>query len=166
MKNLGMCLVMLGALVSCNVPKDNGDETIPTSKLEVLTSISEEDTVKATEEKTEESTTNLREAKDQKPLVIARGSEPGWYAEFFADHLRLLVDYGKDSLILDQDFSGINNNKTFNATIAESNDHKTIALSIAITDKPCTEEGSGEKREKSISIKYNNKTYKGCAMAK
>jgi uncharacterized membrane protein len=166
MKNLGMCLILLGALVSCNVPKDNEEDAIPTSKLEVLTSISEEDTVKGTEEKTEVFTTNLREAKNQKPLVVARGSEPGWYAEFFADHLRLLVDYGADSLILDQDFSGINKDKTFSATIAENKEHKTSALSIALTDKPCTEEGSGEKSEKSISIKYNNKTYKGCATAK
>ena len=103
-------------------------------------------------------------------MVIARGSEPGWYAEFFADHLRLLVDYGADSLILEKDFSGINNDKTYSAAIVENStenkDHKSISLSIALTDKPCTEEASGEKREKSISIKYKGKTYKGCATLK
>ncbi len=164
MKNIGLCFILVGMFVSCDLPKDGED--IPTSKLEVLTSLGDEDTVKTVEETQVETTDVARLSKDQKPLVIARGSEPGWYAEFFADHLRLLVDYGKDSLILEKDFSTINNDKTYSATIAENIENKNIALSISLTDKPCTEEASGEKREKSISIKYNNKTYKGCATAK
>jgi len=164
MKNIGLCFILVGMFVSCDLPKDGED--IPTSKLEVLTSLGDEDTVKNIEETQVETTDVARISKDQKPLVIARGSEPGWYAEFFADHLRLLVDYGKDSLILEKDFSAINNDKTYSATIAENIENKNIALSISLTDKPCTEEASGEKREKSISIKYNNKTYKGCATAK
>jgi uncharacterized membrane protein len=164
MKNIGLCFILVGMFVSCDLPKDGED--IPTSKLEVLTSLGDEDTVKTVEETQVETTDVARLSKDQKPLVIARGSEPGWYAEFFADHLRLLVDYGKDSLILEKDFSAINNDKTYSATIAENIENKNIALSISLTDKPCTEEASGEKREKSISIKYNNKTYKGCATAK
>ena len=164
MKNIGLCFILVGMFVSCDLPKDGED--IPTSKLEVLTSLGDEDTVKTVEETQVETTDVARLSKDQKPLVIARGSEPGWYAEFFADHLRLLVDYGKDSLILEKDFSAINNDKTYSATIAENIENKNIALSISLTDKPCTEEASGEKREKSISVKYNNKTYKGCATAK
>ncbi|MDP3557520.1 MAG: hypothetical protein Q8T03_09110 [Bacteroidota bacterium] len=73
-------------------------------------------------------------------------------------------------MILEKDFSGINNDKTYSTVIVEKSTenktHTNISLSISLTDKPCTEEGSGEKREKSISIKYNNKTYKGCATAK
>jgi uncharacterized membrane protein len=163
MKNIGLCFILVGMFVSCDLPKDGED--IPTSKLEVLTSLGDEDTVKKVEETKVETTDVARISKDQKPLVIARGSEPGWYAEFFADHLRLLVDYGKDSLILEKDFSAINNDKTYSATIAESIENKNIALSISLTDKPCTEEASGEKLEKSISIKYKGKSYKGCATA-
>jgi uncharacterized membrane protein len=168
MKNIGLCFILVGMFVSCDLPKDGED--IPTSKLEVLTSLGDEDTVKNVEETKVETTDVARVSKNQKPLVIARGSEPGWYAEFFADHLRLLVDYGADSLILEKDFSGINNDKTYSAAIVENStenkDHKSISLSISLTDKPCTEEASGEKREKSISIKYKGKTYKGCATPK
>jgi uncharacterized membrane protein len=163
MKNIALCFILVGMFVSCDLPKDSED--VPTSKLEVLTSLGDEDTVKKVEETKVETTDVARISKDQKPLVIARGSEPGWYAEFFADHLRLLVDYGKDSLILEKDFSAINNDKTYSATIAESIENKNIALSISLTDKPCTEEASGEKLEKSISIKYKGKSYKGCATA-
>jgi len=163
MKNIGLCFILVGMFVSCDLPKDGED--VPTSKLEVLTSLGDEDTVKNVEETKVETADVARVSKNQKPLVIARGSEPGWYAEFFADHLRLLVDYGKDSLILEKDFSAINNDKTYSATIAESIENKNIALSISLTDKPCTEEASGEKREKSISIKYKGKSYKGCATA-
>lgn len=168
MKNIGLCFILVGMFVSCDVPKDSED--VPTSKLEVLTSLGDDDTVKSIEETKVETDDVARVSKNQKPLLIARGSEPGWYAEFFADHLRLLVDYGADSLIYEKDFSAINNDKTYSAAIVEkstvNNNNKNIALSITLTDKPCTEEGSGEKREKSISIKYNNKTYKGCATAK
>ncbi|MEI8137521.1 MAG: hypothetical protein WCH21_09390 [Bacteroidota bacterium] len=70
----------------------------------------------------------------------------------------MLVDYGKDSLILEKDFSGINRDKTFKTVIENK-------LNISILNAPCIEEESGEKRKKSISIKYKNKTYKGCATA-
>jgi len=136
MKNIGLCFILVGMFVSCDLPKDGED--IPTSKLEVLTSLGDEDTVKNVEETEVETTDVARVSKNQKPLLIARGSEPGWYAEFFADHLRLLVDYGADSLILEKDFSGINNDKTYSAAIVENStenkDHKSISLSIALTE--------------------------------
>lgn len=168
MKNLVACFILLGIFTSCNVPKDGNEENIPTSKLEVLTSLGDEDSIIEKQDTiVAVDLTNSKTAKVAKPLLIARGSEPGWYAEFFSDHLRLLVDYGKDSLILEKDFSGINNDKTYSVTIVENTNEnkKNKSLTISVTDKPCTEEGSGEKREKSISIKYNNKTYKGCATA-
>ena len=156
MKKFALYFILTGFLFSCNVPKNDSEENISINKLEILTSLGEEDTVKIIEENKVEALDNNRLSKNQKPLVIARGSEPGWYAEFFADHLRLLVDYGKDSLILENDFSAINTNKSFNTVIENK-------LNISISNTPCTEEASGEKREKSISIKYNGKTYKGCA---
>lgn len=170
MKNIGFYFLLIGLLTSCNIPEEGQGENIPTSKLEVLTSLGDEDTVKPVEENKVETANVDRLAKNQKALLIARGSEPGWYAEFFEDHLRLLVDYGKDSLILEKDFSGINNDKTYSVVIVENSnenkDHKSVSLSVSLTDTPCTEEASGEKREKSISIKYKGKTYKGCATAK
>ncbi len=107
-----------------------------------------------------------RHLKKTTPLLIARGSEPGWYAEFFADHLRLLIDNGTDSLMVDNiDFSKINADKNFFEMDITHDKNKKWYLSISINGKPCMESGSGEKRERSISITYNKKTYKGCATA-
>jgi uncharacterized membrane protein len=154
---------------ACNVPKE--EYNVPTSKVEILTSLEDtgEDTAKVREEKTVNETSNNDAALQRKgaaPLLTARGSEPGWYAEFYADHLNLVLDYGKDTLKVDHDFSNISKDKTYTAAIANvSNDNgktTSVALAINIDSKPCTEM-SGEKRDRSITLKYNKKEYKGCA---
>ncbi len=146
MKWIGYFIVV-GTFISCNI---RNEETVEVPQLQKTDSaiVINPDTSQIAEV--------TRISKTAKPLLIARGSEPGWYAEFFADHLRLLIENGTDSLILENDFSGVDND-SYSKTIPEN------ALSISVNDKPCTEEGSGEKREKSITIKYNGKTYKGCA---
>ncbi|MEO6304783.1 MAG: hypothetical protein ABIP51_16600 [Bacteroidia bacterium] len=149
------CFVVAGAIVSCNIKNEEAVEPAIQINVNSNDSISK-DTVVVAEETAPE---NSRLAKNTKLLLIARGSEPGWYAEFFADHLRLLIDNGTDSLVLQKDFSGADND-LFKITIPENN------LAVSINDKPCTEEGSGEKRERSIAITYNKKTYKGCATIK
>lgn len=170
------CLIVAGAIVSCNVPKDGNEETMPTNKIEALTNLEKEeakkeDTVKAiekvVEEKTDVENKNLRVAKTNKPLLIARGSEPGWYAEFFSDHLRMLIDNGTDSVFVERDFSGINTDPMYNTPISKnaSGSRERLAFTVSISNKKCVEEASGEKREKEITILYRSKQYKGCATA-
>lgn len=163
MKNYALCIIFTLVFYSCNVPKEGEQESLVTGKKEVETNLESVDTNNVNEEKVNEVQTNSRVLKNTKLLLIARGSEPGWYAEFFEDHLRLLIDYGTDSLILEKDFSKINADKAFNTSLENKS---TPPLIISISEKPCVEEASGEKREKSISIKYKNKTYKGCASSK
>ncbi|MBL7909724.1 MAG: hypothetical protein JNJ41_01560 [Bacteroidia bacterium] len=146
MKWIGYFIVV-GTFMSCNI---RNEETVEVPQLRKT------DSAIVTIPDTSQIAEVTRISKTAKPLLIARGSEPGWYAEFFADHLRLLIENGTDSLILENDFSGADND-SYSKTIPEN------ALSISVNDKPCTEETSGEKRERSISIKYNKKTYKGCA---
>ena len=154
---------------SCNT-KINEEDNIPTSKTELLTTLSEiDDTVKSeTDVKTETVSTEISLA--AKPLLIARGSEPGWYAEFFKDHLRLLLDYGKDSVLVEANFSDVVKAKSFKSSYTKATagkgKTKAIALAIVIDIKSCTEEASGDKRERTITMKFNGKTYKGCATAK
>ncbi|MGZ4044418.1 MAG: hypothetical protein ACXVO9_14535, partial [Bacteroidia bacterium] len=96
-------------------------------------------------------------------------SEPGWYAEFYTDHVSMLLDYGKDTIKVEHDFSSINKDKSYKATmvnVTNNNGKKSsLSLQINIEDKSCTEM-SGEKRDKAITLKYNNKEYKGCAETK
>lgn len=148
-------------LFSCTPMKE--EDNIPTSKLEILTSLGEldEDSTEGKKEKSGENTSA--------PLVTARGSEPGWYAEFFNDHAKLVLDYGKDTVNVKYDFTNINKDKTYSAKIANvsvANGKTTSqALVVNIESKPCTE-ASGETKEKRITLKYNSKEYKGCAESK
>ena len=149
------CFVVAGVIVSCNI---KNEEAVEASVAVISGTPLDPDTINSAEKDTLPNNSNLRTIKKTTLLLVARGSEPGWYAEFFADHLRLLIDNGTDSLILQKDFNGVDND-SYDITIPES------SLSVSVNDKPCTEEASGEKRERSISIKYKNKTYKGCATA-
>jgi len=149
------CFVVAGVIVSCNIKNEEAGEA---SVAVISGTPLDPDTINSAEKDTLPNNSNLRTIKKTTLLLVARGSEPGWYAEFFADHLRLLIDNGTDSLILQKDFNGVDND-SYDITIPES------SLSVSVNDKPCTEDASGEKRERSISIKYKNKTYKGCATA-
>jgi uncharacterized membrane protein len=152
-----MFISLFSLFLSCNVPND--EKNIPTNKLEVITSLSEVD----------DSTTKKIDIKAkpvEKVLLIARGSEPGWYAEFSAKHLRLLINNGTDSLHLDHDFSDIVSDKQYKKTIIEASSSNgnasSLSLVIQIDLKPCSEM-SGVTKEKSISLRYNNQNFKGCA---
>ncbi len=152
-------VVSLFVLQSCSIPDDGnlpaGEAgNIPTSKLEALTSLGE------IKDSTKKEVVAIK-AVPSKPILIARGSEPGWYAEFSANHLRLLINDGTDSLLLNHDFSDLVTNKPYKKTIVEN----SISLVIQIDVKPCNEM-SGEKKEKSISLRYNNQNFKGCAGSK
>jgi uncharacterized membrane protein len=96
-----------------------------------------------------------------KPLMIARGSEPGWYAEFYWDSAAISLDHDEIKLNLKHDFSklDVSEFKT-EVTTKESPKEK---IQILVKQEACTEEASGEKRERSILLKYKSKEYKCCA---
>ncbi|MBL7918854.1 MAG: hypothetical protein JNJ40_00990 [Bacteroidia bacterium] len=167
MKNVIAYFILAFIFVSCNIKNEEAVKVpvvaVPEDSLNTDTGIVPvKDTVSLEQ--------GLRKA--VKLLLIARGSEPGWYAEFFEDHLRLLIDNGTDSLKFEKDFSDINEGNSYDMNLKQDFKNpgdkivKVTAIDIKVENKSCTEEGSGEKREKSISIKYNGKTYKGCATAK
>ena len=94
-------------------------------------------------------------------LFKATGIEPGWLAEFYNNKLRLVVDYGKDSLILDnQKIEGLDDTKGYLLELI--NDGKTKQYSFQIINKPCTDAGSGDKKDRTVVVSYKGKTYKGC----
>ncbi|MBA3682300.1 MAG: hypothetical protein H0W73_14245 [Bacteroidetes bacterium] len=164
----------VAAMVSCNI---RNEEAVEAPQGIIVDTISKADSIKikpdtlqqvAKEESKiiEEVNSNSRKAKKQKPLLIARGSEPGWYAEFFADHLRMLIDNGTDSVIVERDFSGINTDPMYTTPVSNtgSRNNGRMAFTVSISNKKCVE-ASGEKREKEITILYRGKQYKGCATA-
>lgn len=128
-----------------------GDDTvasleISTSKVDALNTLAEMD----------------EEAAPSKLLFKASGIEPGWFAEFYTDKLRLLVDYGKDSLIIsDHQFDGLDNKDGFIFGVQGEKDlNKNVVINI--DNKSCTDAGSGDVKDRTVIVKYKGKTYKGC----
>jgi uncharacterized membrane protein len=158
MKNVIAYFILLFIFISCNI-KNEGVVEAP------VIVVSEDSLNKDTRTVSRADTlsSDSRLSKKTKLLLIARGSEPGWYAEFFEDHLRLLIDNGTDSLTMENDFSNIDQKNSYSLTFLKNALKGSLTLDIKIENKACAEEASGEKREKSITIKYNCKTYKGCA---
>ena len=95
-------------------------------------------------------------------IFVARGSEPGWLAEYYTDKFRLLVDYGKDSLIIKNISKYFDLKGGYSFSYKNSEAGKEVRLNVKIEDKPCTEESTAEKKSKTVTITYNDKVYKGC----
>lgn len=102
------------------------------------------------------------EKQEQKLLFAAHGTEPGWFAQFYNNKLRLLVDYGKDSVLINDTFEKLDDAKGYTYNKAVNENGLKYALSIAIENTSCISEASGDKEDRKVTVKYNNKTYKGC----
>lgn len=144
-------------LLSCTQVNSNGEKTITqgddtissveisTSKIDTLNSLSEMD---------EEETSIL--------LFKASGIEPGWFAEFYSNKLRLVLDYGKDSLVMnDQKFEGLDDKEGYIFGVQGDKDMRKN-VEINIINKSCEDAGSGDKEDRTVIVTYKGKTYKGC----
>ena len=149
-------ITVLG-LYACTQVNSNGEKTITngedtvtsveisTSKVDALNTLSE-----------------ISEGEETKLVFKASGIEPGWLAEFYNNKLRLLVDYGKDSLIiLDQKFEGLDDKEGFIFGVQGDKDlNKNVGINII--NKPCVDAGSGDNKDRMVIVTYKGKTYKGC----
>lgn len=119
---------------------------ISTSKVDALNTLAEMD----------------EETEPSKLLFKASGTEPGWFAEFYNNKLRLVVDYGKDSLIMNnQKFEGLDNKDGFIFGVQGDKD-EAKNVGINIINKSCVDAGSGDKKDRTVVVTYKGKTYKGC----
>ncbi len=158
MKKIVIPVILLIALYACNQLNTNGNQNvtqggdtvsnvnISISKVDALSNLAEED------------------PQNNNPILLftAHGSEPGWYAQFYNNHLKLVVDYGKDSLLIDDVFENLNDAKGYTYSKAKNEHEEKYALSISIANTPCIYSSSGDKEDRTVTVKLNNKTYKGC----
>jgi uncharacterized membrane protein len=101
-----------------------------------------------------------------KPWMIARGSEPGWFAQFYDDSVAIELDHGAKKLHFKYDFSKVEDSNftaKIQSQVMEGGKAVNEDITIIVELRSCTEEGSGEKRERSIQLNYKDKTYRGCA---
>lgn len=150
MKKIILSGILALAMISCTQVNSNADKTITKggdTVADVDISLSKLDAIN-----------ELAEIKDPSELLFkASGTEPGWFAEFYNNKLRLVVDYGKDSIWIDDSFEKIkdDNGFTYMKTIKEK------SVTISVENKPCTS-ASGEEADRSMIVKLNNGIYKGC----
>jgi uncharacterized membrane protein len=101
-----------------------------------------------------------------KPWMIARGSEPGWFAQFYDDSVAIELDHGAKKLHFKYDFSKVEDSNftaKIQSQVTAGGKPTNEDIKIIVVVRSCTEEGSGEKRERSIQLSYKDKTYTGCA---
>ena len=102
-----------------------------------------------------EELSKIDEPQSDKVLFKASGTEPGWLAEISQLKIRILFNYGEDSLVLDNKGTIINEKEDYNYTIKDN-------ISISALRKPCTDEASGEQKDRQVIISYKGKKYTGC----
>lgn len=148
----------LFALIACTQVNSTGEKNITlgddtvasveisTSKIDALNTLAEMD----------------EEVKPSKLLFKASGIEPGWFAEFYNNKLRLVVDYGKDSLIMDnQKIEGLDDKEGY-IFVVQGDKDAAKNVGINIINKSCIDAGSGDKKDRTVVVTYKGKTYKGC----
>lgn len=146
MKKLLYILIFPFILLSCNFKEDpkNTYEEIPTTKFGVLKTLAEED------------------PEVPRLLFSARGTEPGWFVQIYNDRLRLLVDYGKDSITIKNEFQNLKDSMGFGFTSYAKPDKKDTLLQLNVERLPCNDDATGEIKSGKVTVKYKNKIYKGC----
>lgn len=140
--------VVLSACKDVNSHSDTAVTTGADTITEAEISVSKTDAlINAVEE--------LSKEPESKLLFKASGFEPGWLLSIHTDKLKLISDYGKDSILINDDFNTLTKDKAF----TYSNNSN---FSLNITNKPCNDEATGEKKDCSVSIQFKGKNFKGC----
>ncbi len=158
MKKIILSCATFALLYSCNQSKTTANKNVTVGEdtvAEVDFAITKLDQIAEIAEGTAES-------KEHKLLFAAHGTEPGWFAQFYTDKLRVLVDYGQDSVLIDDIFEKLDaaNGYSYSKAVSEKGDKYAIA--IKIENVSCISDASGDKEDRKVTLMYNNKTYKGC----
>lgn len=101
---------------------------------------------------------HLSKAGDSKLIFKAFGSEPGWTMEIYPTHIKMMLNYGQDSLWINDDFTNADSEDGFVYSADNNNDK----ITIKIKNESCTDESKGDKHNRSVECLIKNKTYKGC----
>ena len=150
-----LCSLTALFLVACTQVNSSGNKTITEggdTVSDVEISLSKMDMV--------DELSKIEEPEASKLLFKASGTEPGWFAELYNQKIRLVVDYGKDSLLLEHKFESLEKPEGCVVNINDTDANKNVK--IQIINKPCTDAGSGDKMDRTILVTFKGKNYKGC----
>ena len=152
MKKILLALFVV-ALVSCE-QIEKIDKQMDADSTDVANEIADLKSLGTLERMTAEGESEL--------LFKASGTEPGWIAEYYTDKFRLIVDYGKDSLII-RNISKYFDSSTGYSSFSYKNTEagNEVRLNVKIEDKECTA-ASGDKKSQTVTVSLNDKVYTGC----
>ena len=140
-------LLAIVALVSCTQVNSNSEKTVTKggdTVSDVDISLSKMDVV--------EELSNIKDSHEI--LLKASGTEPGWFAEFYPEKIRLVLDYGKDSVMFDRKNDDLAKKEDLKISFGKSDE-------IIIAHKPCTN-SAGDVTDKTVTVTYKSKKYQGC----
>ncbi len=143
---LGLSLVFL---VSCTQVNSSGEKTVTKdgdTVADVDISLSKMDMV--------EELSKIDEPEADKIVFRASGTEPGWFAEISKQKIRIVLDYGKDSLITEYSGPALTEGAGF--------EFKGKDYTINVTPDACIDAASGDKKDSKVTITHNGKKYTGC----
>ena len=107
----------------------------------------------------------ITEVGESELLFKASGSEPGWIAEYYTDKFRLIVDYGKDSLIIKNVSKYFDSSTGYSSfSYKNSEEGKETRLNVKIEEHECNDQ-AGVKNPYTITVTLNDKVYKGCGVS-
>ncbi len=147
MKKIIFLIATVCVVISCTQVNSTSDKSITKGEdtlADVNVSLSKMDLVE-----------ELANVKDNDEVLFkASGSEPGWFAEFYNKKIRLVVDYGKDSVIIEHNNDGLTKKEDQKISLGKAGE-------ILIQHKSCNAI-SGEVAERSVTVVYKSKQYQGC----
>lgn len=91
-------------------------------------------------------------------LFKAFGSEPGWYMEIYPSHMKVLFNYGQDSLLIRDNFENAADEKGFNYSAENEGGN----IKVKLVNESCKDESVGDTHNRRVEMTIQNKTYKGC----
>lgn len=138
-------------MASCTQVNSSSEKTVTEGEdtvSEVNISLSKLDAV--------EELANMKEEGTAELVFKASGTEPGWTAEFYADRIFIVADYGTDKITVKRKNSDLDQKTDLRIDIGSS-----PVDCIEIQNKPCTN-AAGETESKYVKLVYNGKLYTGC----
>lgn len=152
LKGLAIVTIVIG-LMSCE-QIEKIDKQMDADSTDVANEIADLKSLGTLERMTAEGESEL--------LFKASGAEPGWFAEYYTDKFRLIVDYGKDSLIIKNISKYFDSDKGYSSFSYKNTEAgNEVRLNVKIEDKECIA-ASGDKKSQTVTVTLNDKVYTGC----
>lgn len=150
MKRIFLALVVFGLLSSCE-QIEKLDKQMEPDSTDVANEIADI--------KTKMDAVEMLAKEGQSVLILkAFGTEPGWLMEIYPSYMKVLFNYGKDSLLISDDFedAASDNGFEYNADNDEGN------VVVKIKAESCNDESKGDTHNRKVEFTVHGKAYKGC----